>query len=134
MGHCRKSQDRRKSNISLGRRVGILVLVSLLLAEGLLIEAKGKRGGGGGGRSRGRSRGRSWGGGGGGGGGGRGSLEGWEILLIVIGVIIGLIILCIICMCCAVVCYELCGDDVDNTGAKGETLPDEEDKRYIQGY
>ena len=124
MGHCRNSQDRKTSINSFGRRVGILVVVCLLLAEGLLVEAKGGRGGG-------RSRGRSWGGGGGGGGGG--GTWAWETLksiLIVVAVIVGLLI--ILCICCAVCCV-LCSDNVDNTGAKGETLPDEEDKRYIQG-
>ena len=52
-------------------------------------------------------------------------------ILIVVAVIVGLLI--ILCICCAVCCV-LCSDNVDNTGAKGETLPDEEDKRYIQGY
>jgi len=41
MGHFRKSQDHKTSNISLGRRVGILVVVSFLLAEGLIVEGRG---------------------------------------------------------------------------------------------
>ena len=122
MGHCRKSQDRGTSNISLGRHVGILVVICLLLGEGLLVEAKGGRGGG-------RSRGRSWGGGGGGGGGGDGSVEGGKIFLIVVGVISSPFILYAVYFCCAVCCGAFCSDNVDNTGTKGETLPDEEDKR-----
>ena len=91
-------------SISLLRRVGILVIVCILLAEGLLVEAKGR----GGGSSRGGYRGYRGGGSYGsysGGGGGGGDLSVTTILLIVFGIIAFIFI----CACL----MSMCDDDDD---------------------
>ena len=110
MGHCRNHQDRKTSKISLGWRVGILVVSCLLLTEGLHVEAKGGRGKGRGSKTRTFYS-------GGGGGGGGASLETWVIVLIVVAVII-----VIVCICVCI--YH----DDDATGVKPI---EEEDERYI---
>ena len=92
---------------SLLRLVSILMVVCLLLAEGLLVEAKGGRGGG-----RGRSRGGYIYGGGGGGGG---DFPVWAIPLICVFLApcLGAIayILLGIWVFCAVVCMDEAKDE-----------------------
>ena len=74
---------------SLSRRVCILMVVCSLLAEGLLVEAKGGRG-----RSRG---GYSYGGGG-------GDFPVWAIVLIII-------VTCLVLVCCCALCEVLNEDE-----------------------
>ena len=81
---------------SLLRRVSILVVVCSLLAEGLLVEAKGGRG-----RSRG---GYSYGGGGYSYGGGGGDFPVWAIVLIII-------VTCLALACCCALCEVLNEDE-----------------------
>ena len=82
MGQIAKNRGNRDRRISLLRSVCILVVVCMLLAEELLVEAKGGHGGGRGGRRG------SYGGGGGWGGGGGGIPDWLKIILIVLGVML----------------------------------------------
>ena len=85
---------------SLSRRVCILMVVCSLLAEGLLVEAKGGRGGG-----RGRSRGGyGYGGGGYSDGGDGGDFPYWTIVPIIIGA-------CVALACCCTLCEVLNEDE-----------------------